>query len=271
MQCYRLRDNYVLRGWDKLPYAAADTSTGNTEFLTAKQFQAVELCDGSVDVSMPYIPDEFRQIISDAEKRGIVEKCEAGQGLRESQQYRKYPSRYIRSVEWSITGKCNYKCRHCYMSAPEPDAYELPHESVMDIVNQLAECGVMSVELTGGEPLIRPDFLEIVDVLREHNIIIEKIKTNGSLVSEKLLYELDRRNVYPEFQISYDGKGIHDWLRGVAGAEKAADQALIFCRDMGFRTMVGMILHQREHAHTEGDCQSSIGSWCWEVVCDLCG
>ena len=245
MQYYRLKDNYVLRGWDKLPYAVADTSTGNAKFLTAKQFQAIELCDGSVDVSMPFIPDEFRQVISDAEERGFVEKCEAGQGISESQQYRKYSSRYIRSVEWSITGRCNYKCRHCYMSAPEPGACELPHESVMGIVNQLAECGVMTVELTGGEPLIRPDFLEIVDALRERNILIEKIKTNGALVSEKLLHELDRRNVHPEFQISYDGKGMHDWMRGLAGAEKSAECAFRLCRDMGFRTMAGMILHRR--------------------------
>jgi len=50
---YRLRDNYILRGWDKLPYALVDTKTGKASFLTSRKMQAVELCDGEIDVSLP--------------------------------------------------------------------------------------------------------------------------------------------------------------------------------------------------------------------------
>lgn len=63
MQYYRLKDQYILRGWDKLPYAIVDTASGDPEFLTAEKWQAVELCDGSVDVSVPYISDAIKKTI----------------------------------------------------------------------------------------------------------------------------------------------------------------------------------------------------------------
>lgn len=259
MQCYRLKDNYVLRGWDKLPYAVVNTSAGITQFLSLRQFQAVQLCNGDVDFSVPSIPEDFRHMVSEMESFGIVEQCESGKGLTSYQQYRKYPSRYIRSVKWAITGRCNDKCRHCHMSAPEPNYCELPHESMMEIVNQLAECGVMRVRLTGGEPLLRPDFLEIVEALSERNIFIEAIQTNGALVDEKLLRELELMGVRPEFYMSYDGMGWHDWMRGIAGAEKAVNRAFALCRDMGFETAASMALH-KGNIHTLRDSINHLAS-----------
>ncbi len=85
-----------------------------------------------------------------AVERDIVEPCSYGEGLAPDQEYRQYQNRFIRTAHWSITGKCNYKCRHCYMSAPEAKYGELSHETIMDIIGQLEECGVMSVTLTGG-------------------------------------------------------------------------------------------------------------------------
>ncbi|WP_289466325.1 radical SAM protein, partial [Klebsiella pneumoniae] len=72
-------------------------------------------------------------------------------------------ARYIRTAHWSITGRCNYRCKHCYMSAPDAKLGELSHETIMSIVQQLIDCGIYQVSLTGGEPLVRKDFMEIVD------------------------------------------------------------------------------------------------------------
>ena len=115
---YRLKDNYALRGWEKLPYALVDLSNGAVEFLNQEAFNALELCDGSVDLSLTFIPRSTKDLVGTLEKRGVVEPCEAGAGLTERQRYRKYPARYIRQAHWSITGRCNYRCRHCYMNAP---------------------------------------------------------------------------------------------------------------------------------------------------------
>ena len=246
---YRLKDNFILRGYDKLPYTLINRNNGYAEFLNNQVMYALKLCDGSVDLSLPAISEETRKIIAQAEKVGVIEQCEPGHGLNEIQKYKKYPARYIRQAHWSITGKCNYKCRHCYMSAPDAKLGELEHEKIMSIVQQLGDCGVMSVSLTGGEPLVRSDFLEIVDALLERNITIREIYSNGALVNEKLLKELDARNIHPQFNMSYDGEGWHDWLRGIKGAEEIVNRAFALCRDMGFSTSSEMCIHQH-NKHT---------------------
>ena len=242
---YRLKDNYILRGWEKLPYAVVDTRTGRADFITGQQMQALELCDGEIDVSNIFIPETLKELIAEAAEKGIIEQCKKGEGFKDIQKYRKYQNRYISSAHWSITGKCNYKCRHCYMSAPDVNAYEAPHEDIMKIIDMLAECGVMSVSLTGGEALIRKDFFEIVDALLERGIIIAQIYSNGALVTENVLRELENRKIRPGFVVSFDGvDGWHDWLRGVKGAQKLTDRAFELCRDMGFSASASMAIHQ---------------------------
>ncbi|MBQ3394884.1 MAG: radical SAM protein, partial [Synergistaceae bacterium] len=85
------------------------------------------------------------------------------------------------------------------------NAYEAPHEDIMKIIDMLAECGVMQISLTGGEALIRKDFFEIVDALIERGIIITRIYSNGALVTENVLRELEKRKIRPGFNISFDG------------------------------------------------------------------
>ena len=241
---YRLKDNYSLRGWDKLPYAVVDSSTGLAEFLMPQQMQALELCDGSIDVSHNLIPETFKDTIAEMLQKGFIEQCSQGQGLKPHQLYKKYPSRYIREVQWSVTGKCNYRCKHCYMSAPDANAHQISHQQAVQIIDQLAQCGVMRVSLTGGEPLIRDDFLELVDALTERGILVTQIYSNGALVNKKFLSELQKRKLNPSFLMSYDGvDGWHDWLRGVSGAEELVNRAFALCRDMGFHTAANMTLH----------------------------
>ena len=256
---YRLKDNFVLRGYEKLPYAIIDTKTGEALFLNAETMGAVELCNGNCDLSLPLVPDKVREIVSDGVKNGIIEPCEPGHGLNKNQEYRKYPARYIRQAHWSITGKCNYRCKHCFLSAPDAKLGEFPHDTIMNIVQQLGDCGVMNVSLTGGEPLIRPDFMEIVDALLERNIRIRTIYSNGALVNEALLRELEARNIHPEFNMSFDGVGWHDWLRGVKGAEDIVNRAFALCRDRGFPTGSEMCIHQH-NKHTLRESIRHLGS-----------
>ena len=82
---YRLKDKYLLRGWEKLPYAIVDSTTGDAKFLMPEQMQAIELCAGTVDISMPFIPESFRQEIMKFKDEGIIEECRQGEGLKANQ------------------------------------------------------------------------------------------------------------------------------------------------------------------------------------------
>ncbi|MEG1657295.1 MAG: radical SAM protein [Christensenellaceae bacterium] len=242
---YLLNKEFSLRGWEKLPYCLVDKSKDNMWFLNGKTFEALMLCNGNIDFSLPIISNETRDIVKELEKEKIVTACAAGEELCEKQKYRQYNNRFIRRAHWSITGKCNYRCKHCYMSAPDAKLGELDSKTVMDIVEQIAQCGIAEVSLTGGEPLVRKDFMEIVDALLEHDIAISQIYSNGKLVNEHLLKELDARGIHPEFNMSYDGDdGWHDWLRGMDNAGEIVLHAFDLCHEMGFPTGAEMCLHQ---------------------------
>ena len=245
---YRLNEKYLLRGWEMLPYAVVDSKSGNVRFISKDVFAALELCSGRIDLDMPLVPEKIKVLLPKLIKDGLIAPCHPGEAIQPKQEYRRYPSRYIKTAHWSVTGRCNYRCKHCYMSAPDAKLGELSHEAVMDIVDQLAQCGVMNVSLTGGEPLVRRDFLETVDALLDKDIHITQIYSNGALVNAKLLRALDERGIHPEFNMSYDAPGHHDWLRGVKGAEAAVDNAFLLCREMGFPTGAEMCIHgQNKH------------------------
>ena len=64
------------------------------------------------------------------------------------------------SVE--LTSNCNLKCIYCYRDAGPNQRDYLEYEVLVDILERLASNGLRSVELTGGEPLLHPQFLEIL-------------------------------------------------------------------------------------------------------------
>lgn len=241
---YKLNPGFLLRGWQKLPYALVQKGH-RARFITQKEMQALQLCNGKINTALPLVPQEIRDLLPEMEKRGIISRCEMGEGIDPEQEYRLYPARYIRTAHWSITGRCNYRCKHCYMSAPDAKMGELDHDTVMGMVQQLIDCGVMEVSLTGGEPLVRKDFLEIVDALLAGGITITTIYSNGKLVTDALLDALDRRGIHPEFNMSFDGtQGWHDWLRGIPGAGKIAEEAFLRCKEKGFPTGAEMCIHR---------------------------
>lgn len=259
MYC-KLKPEFLLRGWEKLPYALVSRKSNMPLFISKDEMDALKLCDGTVDLSLPLIPAKLREMIPQIIKNGVIEECRPGDALLPDQAYQLYPARYIQTAHWSITGRCNYRCKHCYMSAPDAKYGELDHDTVMDIAQQIADCGIMNVSITGGEPLVRSDFMEIVDALLARGVHITTIYSNGRLVTDRLLDALAERGIHPEFNMSFDGLGHHDWLRGIDGAEQIAREAFIRCTEKGFPTGAEMCLHQ-DNKHTLRETVKALASW----------
>ena len=94
--------------------------------------------------------------------------------------------RRIRYLRISVTDRCNLRCRYCM---PENGVDWLPHESIMRyeeilrIIRLSARLGVDKVRLTGGEPLVRKDFLDFVSrVSRIEGIADLSLTTNAMLL-----------------------------------------------------------------------------------------
>ena len=125
-------------------------------------------------------------------------------------------------------------------------------EYVNNMIKEFGECGIQTISITGGEALVRSDFWEIIDAITEQGTGISTVYSNGLLVNEHTLHGFEQRNLCPEFNMSFDGIGYHDWLRGMDGAEKAVRRAFELCRERGFPTGAEMCLW-KDNAHTLRD------------------
>jgi len=240
----RLKRDYALRGWKGLPYALVNRKTGVVSFMHEGAFRAVGFCNGRFTEDSPVFFGERKDVLAELDEAGALERLDEPGDLEPGQEYLEYPNRFIRQVHWSVTGRCNFRCRHCYMSAPHAVLPQPTLGECLGTIDQMAACGVQLVSLTGGEPLVRGDFLALVDRILERGMHITVIMTNGSLVTDKLLRALEARNVRCEFNMSFDGTGgWHDWLRGVDGAEASVRRAFELCRERGFVTGAEMVLH----------------------------
>ena len=128
------------------------------------------------------------------------------------------------------------------MSAPHAAQGEPSWEQLMTMLDAFERCGVRNLELTGGEPMFRRDFWQLVDEILARGLVVPQLYSNGLLITDEFLDRLEQRHMYPSIQFSFDGVGHHDWMRGVAGAEKIALDAIKRCTERGIPTSVSMVV-----------------------------
>ena len=254
MAYYVLQDGFELCGWKGLPFALRYPNPHFADFFDRENYRLVYWLDGKHDIDIESLTEPQKKLLERLVRLGIAVPCDGTKTLAPSQVYKSYPAMYKNSVQWSITGRCNYKCRHCFMSAPDYKGEDLTMEQIVRILDGLAECGIRCLSLTGGEALVHPRFYDILDGIASRGIMLETLYTNGGLVDTRLLDELEARKQHPAFHLSYDGAGWHDWLRGVDGAEAAVMRAFRLLRERGFQTSVSMCLHR----HNIGGLKESI-------------
>ena len=142
-------------------------------------------------------------------------------------------------VAWELTRSCNLFCAHCRGSAT-PDSYrdELTTEECFHLIDQILEAGRPIIILTGGEPLLRPDVLEIARyaVNKELRVVMG---TNGTLITEEMATKLkevpvSRLGISLDFPVA----GLQDDFRGQSGAFDAALQGIANARRAGIEVQI---------------------------------
>ncbi|MBU1124648.1 MAG: radical SAM protein, partial [Candidatus Omnitrophica bacterium] len=123
-------------------------------------------------------------------------------------------------VFWVITDQCNVRCQFCNFWK---GIYRAEHKAVLstsEVKNILTEMSILSIPsvvLTGGEPFLRPDIMEILDYAIE-KIPYLRVQTNATLISEAAIERIVKESLLDEIWISLDGIGAtHDRLRGREG------------------------------------------------------
>lgn len=149
------------------------------------------------------------------------------------------------NIQWHITDRCNCRCLHCYQSEY---SVQTEYSVLLQMLNQYAaffnymgQQGILTI--TGGEPLIHPDFWSLLEILvSQYPQIAWAVLTNGTLIdaeTARRLAELGPRFV----QVSIEGRApVHDRIRG-AGNYKAALEGIRNLSRCGVRVSVSFTAH----------------------------
>ena len=117
-------------------------------------------------------------------------------------------------LTWELTYACNLACVHCLSSSGKRDPRELSTAEALGVVDQLADLSVFYVNLGGGEPMIRKDFLDIVDHAIDRKVGV-KFSTNGYYIDQAAAERFADTDLL-DIQISLDGMdaATNDAVRG---------------------------------------------------------
>ena len=123
---------------------------------------------------------------------------------------------------FSITNRCNLHCKGCYSQAlRESSPAEMSEDKMRSIITEAKELGISFIVLGGGEPLVRP---EILDITGDFPEILFLVFTNGLLIGGEILARLKtQKNVVPVISLEgYEedtdgrrGKGVYERLQSV--------------------------------------------------------
>jgi radical SAM protein with 4Fe4S-binding SPASM domain len=105
------------------------------------------------------------------------------------------------SGTFELTARCSLNCRMCYINQPAGDVSqrqrELSAEQWLKIAREAIDEGMHYLLLTGGEPLLRPDFFQIIEPLTRWGIFVS-LFTNGTLITKDVAKRLAQS---PPFKI----------------------------------------------------------------------
>jgi radical SAM protein with 4Fe4S-binding SPASM domain len=145
-------------------------------------------------------------------------------------------------VVWNITRTCNLKCVHCYADASASKfAGELDWDQCCDVIDDLAAYQVNALLFSGGEPMVHPRFLDLVERATGKGLKVT-ISTNGTRITPEIASRLKELNT-AYVGISLDGIGaVHDKFRGVTGSFDQAVRGFRLCSEAGQKTGLRLTL-----------------------------
>jgi len=156
-----------------------------------------------------------------------------------------------------LTEGCNLCCRHCWIAPTYiEEGAEAGYLSI-DLLEQAIEeglpLGLKRARVTGGEPLLHPEFPQVVDLLDRKGMVFS-LETNGTLIDQPCAEYLAKAGTLKNISISLDGAKVetHDRHRGVAGSFDKACRGIRLLADAGKSSQIIMSLHKSNIAEIAG-------------------
>lgn len=174
------------------------------------------------------------------------------------------PTPSLRYLELMVTDRCNLQCRHCYLG--EARRQDLPFGTIRRILSEFEEIQGLRLLLSGGEPLLHPQFWKVNGTLRDYEFR-SVLLSNGSLITKDVAKKLRVHEV----QISLDGmKDGHESLRGRGTYQKAL-AAIDYLQEAGIHVSIATMIHRKNLKEFDSMAalvqSKSIKEWNVDVPC----
>ena len=156
----------------------------------------------------------------------------------------------LKDLFWECTLNCNLRCKHCGSFAGNkrlPD--ELTTEEIKTAFQKIArgcDPGKILINVTGGEPLMRPDLCDVMGYAANELGFHWGMTTNGMLLTENNIQKLKEAGL-ATVAVSIDGMPqTHDAFRGCEGSYKTVVENIARLRDAGFlrHLQVSTVFHK---------------------------
>lgn len=141
---------------------------------------------------------------------------------------------YPHSVVWEITFACNMRCLHCGTAAGKKRPDELTTDEALKLIDELAMLGTDNIALSGGEPLMREDWLLLAKRIKERGMKPLMV-TNGLAVTDQVVQDIASVPLN-KVGVSFDGtEKTHNYIRQRDDSFSGALNAMRRMRKHGFR------------------------------------
>jgi radical SAM protein with 4Fe4S-binding SPASM domain len=150
------------------------------------------------------------------------------------------------ALHLEVVAACNLKCIHCFAGDLPRNENPLSLDELDTLFGQMAALGTYRLGLTGGEPLLRKDLFQIIDLALAHGLC-PCVTTNGLLITEDIAREFGRRELV-WLNVSLEGASAptNDAIRGKGTFERVLEQLRILRKHTRF-TMAFTIMSSNVH------------------------
>ncbi len=142
-------------------------------------------------------------------------------------------------VSYAVTRACNLRCLHCHVSAREAMPDELNLKEATRAIDEMASLGTQAVIFSGGEPLLRKDFVLSLAEHCDDLGIIPAMLSNGLLITPHTALQLQEAGI-KAIGIPIDSvvPEKHDHLRNLPGTFNKAVEAIKTCLEIDLEVVV---------------------------------
>ena len=123
----------------------------------------------------------------------------------------------ISSLLWNVTYECGLKCKHCYVGETKKTEQELNTAQAQSLISLVGDMGIPLLFMTGGEPLMRKDTLNLLGSCKDFGITTV-LSSNGLLLDSEKIHALKKNDIHFLAVSLYGPAAKHDEVVGIEGS-----------------------------------------------------